>query len=102
MGKIIGKDFYEGKITYPVIHCYKKSNSTNKNKLRKIFLKNKRSKNDFNKTLLIMNSTNTCEESINFLDKYLKKAKSSVLQFEGLADKVYLDVLVNYLRIRDK
>ena len=102
MGKLIGKDFYEGKITYPVIHCYKRSNSINKNKLRKIFLKNKRSKNDFNKTILIMNSTNTRQESIIFLDKYLKKAKSSVLQFEGLADKVYLDVLVNYLRIRDK
>ena len=65
-------------------------------------MKKERTKKDFIETLLIMKSTNTYEESINFLDKYLKKANSSVLQFEGSKDKVYLDSLVNYLHIRDK
>ena len=37
-----------------------------------------------------------------FLNKYLKKAKSAVLKFEGSRDKVYLDALVEYLHIRDK
>ena len=37
-----------------------------------------------------------------FLNKYLKKAKSAVLKFEGFRDKVYLDALVEYLHIRDK
>ena len=102
MGKLIGKDFYEGKITYPIIHSYKNGTNVNKKKLKKIFLKKKRTKRDFNETLLIMKSTNTYEESINFLDKYLKKANSSVLQFERSKDKVYLDTLINYLHIRDK
>lgn len=102
MGKLIGKDFFEGKITYPIIHCYKNVTYIKKVKLKKIFLKKERTKKDFIETLLIMKSTNTYEESINFLDKYLKKANSSVLQFEGSKDKVYLDALVNYLHIRDK
>ena len=102
LGKIIGKDFYEGKVTYPIIHVYKHSNSINRKKLHKFFLKRKRSKKDFTDTISIMESCNTHNESIKFLDKYLKKANSSILKFEGYRDKVYLDTLVKYLHIRDK
>jgi hypothetical protein len=49
-----------------------------------------------------MESCNTYIESIKFLNKYIKKAKSAVLKFEGSRDKVYLDALVEYLHIRDK
>ena len=52
--------------------------------------------------LSIMESCNTHIESIKFLNKYLKKAKTAVLKFEGSRDKVYLDALVEYLHIRDK
>jgi octaprenyl-diphosphate synthase len=102
LGKIIGKDFYEGKVTYPIIHAYRNTSSLNKKRLKKFFLKKKRSKKDFIDTLSIMESCNTHIESIKFLNKYLKKAKSAVLKFEGSRDKVYLDALVEYLHIRDK
>ena len=49
-----------------------------------------------------MERCDTHAKSIKFLDKYLKKAKSSVLKFEGSKDKVYLDTLLEYLHIRDK
>ena len=36
-GKKIGKDFYEGKITLPIILLFQKANSSEKEKLKKIF-----------------------------------------------------------------
>ena len=39
LGKIIGKDFYEGKVTYPVIHAYRNTSSLNKKRLKKFVKK---------------------------------------------------------------
>ena len=102
MGKIIGKDFFEGKITYPMIHCYNKSNATDKKILRRFFKKKTRSKTDLVQTLKIMKKTNTHQKSLKFMSKFLKKAKKNILKFEGNADKVYLDALVDHLLIREK
>ena len=102
MGKIMGKDFFEGKITYPMIHCYNKSNTTDKKILRRFFKKKTRSKTDLVQTLKIMKKTNTHQKSLKFMSKFLKKAKKNILKFEGNADKVYLDALVDHLLIREK
>jgi octaprenyl-diphosphate synthase len=101
MGKNIGKDFYEGKITYPLIHCFKSSSKINQNYLNKILIKKSRNKNDFVKVLKIMKISNTKSESLKFMTKYLKKAQKNIKRFEGDSDKVYLDNLINYLLIRD-
>ena len=102
MGKIIGKDFFEGKITYPMIHCYNKSSTTDKKILRRFFKKKTRSKTDLVQTLKIMKKTNTHQKSLKFMSKFLKKAKKNILKFEGNTDKVYLDALVDHLLIREK
>ena len=101
MGKNIGKDFYEGKITYPLIHCFRSSSKINQNYLNKILSKKSRNKNDFVKVLKIMKLSNTKSESLKFMTKYLKKAQKNIKRFEGDSDKVYLDNLINYLLIRD-
>jgi len=46
-GKKIGKDFFEGKITLPIIFLFQKVNSNEKLSLEKIFKKNNRSRLDF-------------------------------------------------------
>ena len=101
MGKNIGRDFYEGKITYPLIYCFRNASNANKIYLNKILHKKKRSKNDFMKVLKIMELSNTKKESLKFTNKYLKKAQNNILRFEGKSDKVYLNALINYLLIRD-
>ena len=102
MGKTIGKDFYEGKITYPIIHCFKNAKIKDKNILKKLFNKKNRNKFDLSETLKIMEKTNTYKKSLDFLSKYVKKAGNDILKFEGSPDKVYLDILINHLLIREK
>ncbi len=102
MGKSVGKDFFEGKVTYPVIHCFKKSDKKSKKIIAKLFFKRKRSKKDLAVLLNLMNKTNTYKSSIEFVRKYAEKAKTNINKFEGNKDKVYLDELVDHLIIRDK
>ena len=102
MGKSIGKDFFEGKVTYPVIHCFKKSDKKSKKIIAKLFFRRKRSKRDLALILDLMKKTNTYKSSIEFVGKYAEKAKSNINKFEGNKYKVYLDELVDHLIIRDK
>ena len=102
MGKNVGKDFFEGKVTYPVIHCFKKSDKKSKKIIAKIFFKRKRSKKDLAVLLNLMKRTNTYKSSIEFVRKYAEKAKTNINKFEGNKYKVYLDDLVDHLIIRDK
>ena len=102
MGKSVGKDFFEGKVTYPVIHCFKKSNKKSKKIIAKLFFKRKRSKKDLALILDLMKKTNTYKSSIEFVRKYAEKAKTNINKFEGNKYKVYLDELVDHLIIRDK
>ncbi len=102
MGKSTGKDFFEGKVTYPVIHCFKKSDKKSKKIIAKLFFKRKRSKKDLAVLLNLMKKTNTYKSSIEFVRKYAEKAKTNINKFEGNKYKVYLDELVDHLIIRDK
>ena len=102
MGKSVGKDFFEGKVTYPVIHCFKKSDKKSKKIIAKLFFKRKRSKKDLTVLLNLMKKTNTYKSSIEFVRKYAEKAKTNINKFEGNKYKVYLDDLVDHLIIRDK
>lgn len=102
MGKSVGKDFFEGKVTYPVIHCFKKSDKKSKKIIAKLFFKRKRSKKDLAVLLNLMKKTNTYKSSIEFVRKYAEKAKTNINKFEGNKYKVYLDELVDHLIIRNK
>ena len=102
MGKSVGKDFFEGKVTYPVIHCFKKSDKKSKKIIAKLFFKRKRTKKDLALILDLMKKTNTYKSSIEFVGKYAEKAKTKINKFEGNKYKVYLDELVDHLIIRDK
>ena len=102
MGKNIGKDFFEGKVTYPIIHCFRQSDKKSKKIIAKLFLKKRRNKKDLNLILSLMKKTNTYERSAEFVRKFAKKAKSNINKFEGSKDKVYLVELVDHLIIREK
>ena len=102
MGKTIGKDFFEGKITYPIIHCYKNSEYNSKKLLMKLFLKTKRTRKDLSQVLKLMDKTDTYKKSLVFLSKYTNQARKDIIKFEGNKDTVYLKKLVDHLIIRDK
>ena len=53
-GKKIGNDFYEGKVTLPIILLYQKANNDEKVELKKLFEKDERNEEEFKRVLLMI------------------------------------------------
>ena len=90
-GKEIGKDFFEGKITLPIIFLYQKANSNEKIFLEKIFKKKNRSKLELIETKKLIekyNSISSCFErakhfvniSYNALNIFSPSNEKTILQ----------------------
>jgi len=90
-GKEIGKDFYEGKVTLPIIFLCQRANAEEKIFLEKIFKKKNRSKQEFNETQNLIkkyNSINSCfkraehfvDISYNSLNIFNTSKEKSILQ----------------------
>ena len=62
-GKEIGKDFYEGKTTLPLIIIYQRGNNEERSFLKEIFRKKKRSEDDFSETLALINKYKAIQAS---------------------------------------
>ena len=57
-GKQIGKDFFEGKVTLPIIIVFQKANAIERTFLTNIFKKEIREKKDFENTLKLIKKYN--------------------------------------------
>ncbi len=90
-GKEIGKDFYEGKVTLPIIFLCQKANSDEKKLLEKIFKKKNRSKlelYEIQKLIKKYNSIDLCFEraehfvniSFNALNIFNPSKEKTILQ----------------------
>ena len=90
-GKEIGKDFFEGKVTLPIIFLCQKANESEREYIRKIFKKNNRSKNEFEEIQNLVkkyDSINICFKraehfvniSYNALNIFRPSREKSILQ----------------------
>ena len=100
-GKRIGKDFYEGKITLPIILLFQKGNVQEKENLKKIFSKIKRSESDFNYTLSLIKQYEIIKESYNKAHHYINLASNSLSIFKDCKEKTILESLTSFSLSRD-
>ena len=75
-GKSKGQDFFEGKITLPIIILLKKANLDEKKLLKKIFHNKKRTKKDFLKTLALLEKYNVESISLKYANNLKQKSKN--------------------------
>ena len=75
-GKEIGNDFYEGKITLPIILVYQKASKSEKIELRNIFEKQIRDTSDLQKVLNLIKDYNIY---LQFLEKYFSNKNAEPL-----------------------
>ena len=95
-GKNIGKDFYEGKITLPIILLFQKANSEEKENLKKIFLNNNRSENDFKFTLSLIKQYNIIKGCYQKAHHYINLASNSLSVFNDGKEKTILEDLTSF------
>ena len=95
-GKKIGNDFFEGKVTLPIILLYQKINNIEKQELFKIFNKQKRNENDFNRVLKMINKYKVINDCYKKAEYFINIASNSLNIFEDSKEKEILKSLTYF------
>ncbi len=100
LGKDLGNDFYEGKVTLPIILTYQNANSEDKTFIKEVFSKYlmtpKKDQKDFDKILHLIKNYKGLEESKNITLSYQKKAINALNLFQDCKAKEDLIEILNY------
>ena len=100
-GKEIGQDFYEGKITLPIILLFQNAEKNEKKKLKDIFLKNKRIEEDLNYTLSLIKKYNIIKACYQKAQHYINLASNSLSVFNNCEEKNILEDLTSFSLTRN-
>ena len=95
-GKKIGQDFFEGKITLPIILLYQKLEIEEKNNLVNMFSKNNRDKDDLDKIISFINKHKIINECYQKAQHYINLASNSLSAFEDTKEKEILKNLTTF------
>ena len=95
-GKKIGKDFYEGKITLPIILLFQKANIEEKKKLKDIFSQDTRNEKDLNYSLLLIKKYNVINACYQKAKHYINLASNSLSVFNDCEEKNILENLTSF------
>ena len=100
-GKTIGQDFFEGKITLPIILLFQKLELIEKEKLNKIFNKKVRSKDDFDITITLIKKYKIIEECYQKAQHYINLSSNSLTVFKDTKEKEILKNLTSFSLARN-
>ena len=95
-GKEIGKDFYEGKTTLPLIIIFQRGNNEERSFLKEIFKKKKRDKDDFIKTLALINKYKAVQESFKKAEYFVNVSYNAIGIFQFSKEREVLQMLTEF------
>ena len=100
-GKKIGKDFFEGKITLPIILLYQKLDLIEKKILCEIFNKKTRNKDDFDNIISLIRKYKIIKECYQKAQHYINLASNSLTVFKDSKEKDILKNLTSFSLTRN-
>ncbi len=95
-GKKIGKDFFEGKVTLPLISIFQKGNEKEKSFLTEIMKKERRTEEDFSKTLSLINKYKAVEATFKKAEFFVNVSYDALAIFPDTQDKKILQNLTSF------
>ena len=95
-GKNVGNDFFEGKITLPIILLFQKINTIEKKKLTNIFKQEKRALSDLSYTLELIKKYKIINECYKKAEHFINLASNSLSIFEDSVEKKVLEKLTSF------
>tara|TARA_B110001452_G_scaffold116026_1_gene96200 strand:- start:993 stop:2006 length:1014 start_codon:yes stop_codon:yes gene_type:complete len=95
-GKKVGKDFFEGKITLPIILLFQKINNIEKEKIDTFFKQEIRSESDLSHTLNLMKKYNIINDCYKKADYFINLASNSLSVFKDSQEKKILEKLTSF------
>ncbi len=100
-GKKIGQDFYEGKITLPIILLFQKAKNEEKKILKDIFLQKERTEDNFKYVLSIIKEYNVIQDCYQKAQHYINLASNSLSLFNDSEEKSILQNLTSFSLTRN-
>jgi octaprenyl-diphosphate synthase len=95
-GKKVGKDFFEGKVTLPIILLFQKIDSIERKKIDNFFKQEIRSDADLSYTLNLIKKNNIISECYKKADYFINLASNSLSIFEESKEKIILEKLTSF------
>ncbi len=100
-GKKNGQDFFEGKITLPIILLFQKLNLLEKKLLKEIFNKESRIEEDFYKVISLIKKYKIIEECYQKAQHYINLASNSLTVFKDSKEKEIFKNLTSFSLTRN-
>ena len=95
-GKEIGNDFYEGKITLPIILLYQNAKSDEKIEIKEFFEKNERSEAEFKKVLTMIKKYDIINQCYKKAEYFINLASNSLSIFKQSKEKEIFKNLTSF------
>ncbi len=95
-GKEIGNDFFEGKVTLPIILLYQKIQDSEKKILKNLFHKDERENEELNYVLSLIKKNNIIQDCYRKADHFINLASNALSVFEESEEKTILKNLTKF------
>ena len=95
-GKKIGNDFFEGKVTLPIILLCQKISKDEKNEIKSFFKKNFRTDDELTRILKLIKKYNVIPECYKKAEYFINLASNSLSIFENSDEKHILQNLTSF------
>jgi len=95
-GKEVGKDFFEGKVTLPLITIFQKGNKEEKDFLNEIMKKESRTDEDFSETLALIYKYKAVETTFKKAEYFVNVSFDALAIFPDTEDKRILQNLTSF------
>ena len=95
-GKKIGNDFYESKVTLPIILLYQRANLNEKNHIKYLFQKKTKNENDLEVILNLIKNYNIISECYNKAQHFIDLASNSLSIFDNSQEKNIFQNLTSF------
>jgi octaprenyl-diphosphate synthase len=101
LGKVLGKDLDEGKVTLPLIYLIRKADPEEKEHIRSILLADTVSEDDLTYTLGLMEKYGTVDEALNLAQSLSNESKAALAVFPESMPRQALMALADYVVQRE-
>ena len=95
-GKKIGNDFFEGKITLPIILLYQQANNAEKKQTKEFFNKKNRDEKNFKVILELIKKYNIISQCYKKAEHFINLASNSLSIFDNSNEKRILEKLTSF------
>ncbi len=102
LGKTVGTDLREGKVTLPLIFAFQQATKEEKNRVRDVVLSERITDGDFEEVRMVIDRYQGLEKSLHLAKEHVQRAKACLAVYPESPEKEALESLADFIVQRDR